>query len=184
MLSINEKLKKHLPPLIREDSLVCSLTKASGEELNQVNNEIQLAYKEFFLDTATGIGLEALEHRLGIVVDRSKPIEQRRSLVKARRRSRKKVSLSVIDSICEAWINGLVDTSISGNKIIVKFVSIGGVPDKLEDLQETLQKSLPTHLDLKWEFTYLTWFMYEAYNQTWDEWDALGLSWDELEVFI
>lgn len=184
MSNIAENLKNHLPPLIRKDDFVDSIAKSSGAELGRINDEIQLTYKEFFLDTATGIGLEALEHRLGIVVDHLKPIEQRRSLVKARRRSRKKVSLSVIDSICEAWINGLVDTSITGSKIKVKFVSVGGVPDKLEDLQETLQKSMPSHLDIEWEFTYLTWFMYESYNQSWDEWDKLGLSWDELEVFI
>ena len=157
---------------------------SSSLELDKVENEIILTHKEFFLDTAVGPGLEALEHRLGIVIDKSKPLDQRRSLIKARIKSKQKIGLSSINNICQAWVNGSVDANVIGSKIIVKFISVGGIPSGLDDLQDTLKKIIPTHLDIDWEFTYLTWDMYETHDMNWDEWEALNLSWDELEIYI
>lgn len=183
-MDYKKNLIGHIQSILKSDEFTNDLFDSISIELNNTSHQLELTFQELFIDSATGDGIVALEKRLGIVTDILKPIEQRRSLLKARLRGRKKVSISVVDSICEAWINGEVDTSIISNKIKVVFISIGGIPDKLSDLEETLYKLIPTHLEIEWEFTYLTWDKLESYNLDWDEFETLNLNWNELEVYI
>lgn len=170
-----------VPTLMRKDPLINDIYQSINTVINNMDGDIQSVFNERFVDYATGKGLEFLEYRLGISTDPFKSLDQRRSLIKARLKSKGKVKLSKIDNICESWINGQVDTSISEDGIIVKFVSVGGQPDGVDDLKKTLMSIIPSHFKIEWEYTYLTWDMFEAYDWTWDEFEAQNLTWTELE---
>jgi len=173
-----------LPPVIRSDELLNDLYQTIDQVIRSLDTKIEVVFNERFVDHAVGPGLLYLESRLGIDTDFLKPLDQRRALIKARLKSRGKVSLSKIDNICESWINGQVDTSINQDKINIKFVSIGGIPEGVADLEQTLKDIIPSHLGITWEYTYITWDMFESHNWTFNQFEAQNLTWDELEKLV
>ena len=42
---------------------------------------------------------------------------------------------------------------------------------------------IPAHLDITYEFTYLTWAEFDNYNKIWQEWDNLNLTWKDFEKY-
>jgi len=173
-----------IPPLLRSDELLNDLYQAIDQVIRKLDTRTEVVFNEKFVDHAVGAGLLYLEVRLGIKTDLLKPLDQRRALIKARLKSKGKINLSKIDNICESWINGQVDSSISGSKIYVKFISVGGIPEGIEDLEATLLDIIPAHLKINLEYSFMTWDMLEAHNWTWDELESQNLTWDELEILV
>jgi|GEM_PF-1891395 len=173
-----------IPPIMRSDILLNELYKSIDQVLSTLDSRIDVVFNERFVDHATGLGLVYLEERLGITTDLNKPLVQRRSLIKARLKVKGKINLAKIDNICDSWINGQVDTSISGNTINVKFVSVGGIPQGVSDLEKTLLEIIPSHLKINWQYSFMTWDMFESHNWTYDEFESQNLNWDELEKFV
>lgn len=173
-----------IPPVRRNDSLLNEIYFAVDKLVGKLDSNIDLVFNERFVDLANGIGLQYFEERLGIKTDNSKPLDQRRSLIKARLRVKGKISLKKVQSICESWVNGSTTPSISGSTITIKFVSVGGVPEGIADLEKTLLDTIPTQLNVVWEFSYMTWDMFESHNWSWDEFESQNLTWDELEILV
>lgn len=173
-----------IPPLSRNDPLLNEIYSAINKLVGKLNSNIDVVFNERFVDLANGIGLQYFEERLGIKTDASKPLGQRRSLIKARLRVKGKISLKKVQNICESWVNGSITPSISGSTIKIKFVSFGGVPEGIVDLEKTLFNTIPTHLNVAWEFSYMTWDMFESHNWSWDEFESQNLTWDELEILV
>ena len=173
-----------IPPIMRNDDLLKELFKSIDQVLNALDSRIDVVFNERFVDYATGLGLEYLEARLGITTDSNKSLDQRRALIKARLKSKGKINLAKVDNICESWINGQVDTSISGSMINVKFVSVGGIPEGVSDLEKTLLNIIPSHLKINWQYSFMTWDMFESYNWSFDEFESQNLNWDELEKLV
>lgn len=173
-----------IPPILRSDELLNDLYQSIDQAIRKLDTRIEVVFNEKFVDHAVGTGLLYLEARLGIKTDILKAIDQRRALIKARLKSKGKINLSKVDNVCESWINGQVDTSIVGDVINVKFVSIGGIPEGVNDLEKTILDIIPTHLNINWEYSFITWDMFESHNWTWEELESQDLNWDELEAFV
>lgn len=180
-LNNHKELVKKLHQLHRNDDYINNILSSYADEGIKLKSAVNQCNDERFLDTASEEGLKAYEYRLGIVSDTNKSIEQRRALVRARLRTKKKTSLSMIKSMAEAWIDGTVEASMQGSAITIKFTSIGGEPDNLIDLKNSIKLVSPCHLKLNWEFSYLTWDLFESFDWTWDEFESQDLTWDELE---
>jgi hypothetical protein len=129
------------------------ITKVEGKQFADLTLHIQDALNQFFIDKSTW-GVEKWEEILEIPTDSSKPIEQRRSLVKAKRRGTGKVDSRLIKNVADAYTNGAVEVLFDG-KIHVKFTSFYGVPSNLEDLEHALRVVIPSHLGLVFEYSYL-----------------------------
>lgn len=173
-----------IPPILRSDELLNDLYQSIDQALRKLDTRIEVVINEKFVDHAVGAGLLYLEVRLGIKTDLLKALDQRRALIKARLKSKGKINLSKVDNVCESWINGQVNTSIAGDVINVKFISVGGIPEGVKDLEATLLDIIPTHLKINWEYSFMTWDMLESHNWTWDELESQNLTWDELERLV
>lgn len=173
-----------MPAVMRQDDLLNEFFTSIDNALRKRDTKMNVVFNERFVDRATNLGLKYLEVRLGIVNDSSKSLDHRRALIKARLKSKGKINLSKVDNICESWINGQVDTSLSGSTINVKFVSIGGIPEGVSDLEKTLLNIIPSHLKINWQYTFMTWNMFELYNWSFEEFESQNLSWDELEKLV
>ncbi|BEP28823.1 putative phage tail protein [Helicovermis profundi] len=149
MTNYKEKLINHLSKILREDEIANSLFDSISKELMNIDKKINLSFCEFFVDTAIGSGLTSFEKRLGIETNILSSVDQRRNLIKARLRGRKKISLSIINSICEVWINGEASSDISENIISINLRSFGGVSDDFENLEKTILKLIPCSLAVK-----------------------------------
>jgi hypothetical protein len=125
--------------------------------LDLVNADINDVLAQFYVDTATW-GLANWERICGISTDESKPIDQRRSVVKSKLRGIGTVTVGLIESVAESYSNGdvAVIEDNANYTVTIKFVSTLGVPPNMADIQNALREIIPAHLAINYEFTYAT----------------------------
>lgn len=170
-----------MPTDMRSSKWLQSVFQVIGKEFSGKEVILHDLEKQMSIDTATW-GLIFFEQELGIKTDLNKPYEERRAIIKSKRRGRGKVDRALIKNVADAYTNG--DVSVTFNKAIeIAFTSVKGIPPNLSDLEEALENIKPAHLRIAYTFIYMTWNQFEGYNKTWDEWEALKLTWDELETY-
>jgi hypothetical protein len=127
-----------------------------AELLDQIHADMYDVLAQFFVDTATW-GLASWERIFGLPTDETKPIEERRSLIKARMRGTGTVTKTMVENVAESWYGGDVEVTENPAEytITVKFVSSYGVPTNLNDVEKALRELIPAHLAINFEFTYL-----------------------------
>ncbi|SCY92924.1 YmfQ family protein [Alkaliphilus peptidifermentans] len=178
---MGSKMITYLPLFMRKSKIYKEIFNSEEKQLMLLEADIKDIKKQLNIDTATW-ALSIYEEELGIKTDLNKTFEERRSIVKSKWRGTGKVDARLIQVVAEAYSNGEVAVSFDGS-IIVKFVGARGIPPNIEDLEKAINDIKPAHLPFRFQFTYLTWSEFDAYNKTWDEWDSLNLTWDELETY-
>lgn len=141
-------------------------------------------FNQFFVSTATW-GLDEWERLVGLETDYKLSYETRRSNVMAEMRRRDITTVQAIKTVAEAYSNGECEVveHFGEYRFTIKFIGAKGIPEALSELDKVIWKMKPAHLGHDYEYSFLTWDEFDAYNKTWDEWDALDLTWDELEVY-
>jgi len=177
-------LISYLPPYYQNVKEMVAIQNTLAQELGQINIDIEDLIKQCFVDTATW-GLEIWERILGIQTDKTKPLDQRRSMIKAKMRGAGTVNIEQIKNIAAAFLNGQVDVqeNFASYSIDIIFTDYQGVPPNRDDLTATLRQLMPAHLEINYILYYLIWDGLDAKAWTWDELDTLNLTWDDLEVY-
>jgi hypothetical protein len=133
-----------------------ALIKSEATEFERVHSKVADVLAQFFIDTATW-GLANWEQIVGVTTDESKPIDQRRSVVKSKLRGVGTVSVELIKNVVESWYGGEVDVTQEPAQylVTVKFVSSYGVPENLADVERILRDIIPAHLKLVFAFRFV-----------------------------
>lgn len=147
------KLLGYLPPYERESKVFQEIMKAEQIEFDKLGFDIAELEKQLSIDTATW-GLEIYEKELGIKTNLSKPINERRSVIKSKWRGTGKVDRYLIKTVVDAYTNGEVEVGFDGN-IIVKFTSVLGTPPNIEDAENAVKEISPAHLRIIYGYMYL-----------------------------
>lgn len=149
-------LFQYLPNYYQDIREFQTLIGTENEEVEQLSATIDEVLKQFYVDTATW-GLANWERICGIPIDESKPVEQRRSVIKSKLRGIGTVTVALIKNVAESWYNGEVEVTEQPSlyTVKIKFVSKLGVPSNLADIQNALREILPAHLAINFEFSYL-----------------------------
>lgn len=169
---------------MREDPIINELAKVSGAVLDESKESaLDLNDNLYFIDSATW-GLIEFEKELAIDTDFEKSYDLRRSLIQAKNVGAGKLTLDVIDSICDSWKKSDVDVTFEDGNINIKFVDTGGVPEGLEDLKKQIEDIKPAHIPVIWLFSYLTFNLLESLFTDWNNLESQNLTWDELELKV
>ena len=184
MADLNNKLLEYLPGFLQKPREIKVLCDTQQVEFDTLEACIVDVFNQRFIDKATW-GLALWEKTYGVETDESKPLDQRRSVVKAKMRGSGVVTKDMIKNIAAAFLNGQVEVAenFEAVSIDITFTDYAGVPPNRDDLTKTLRELIPAHLGINYILEYLTWDAMDALNLTWDELDALNLTWDELEVY-
>lgn len=176
------ELFSYLPAYYETSRVMQADMDAKGSEMDALYLALNAAADQFFVRTATW-GLDRWEAELGIATDRTKPLEQRRAVLESKLRGAGTFSGRLVKNVAEAYDGGTVDVSFQseGWCFTVKFIDTMGIPPNLEDLKAAIEEIKPAHLEVEYQFTYLTWDDLDAANVTWDQTDLLNKTWDEWE---
>ncbi|MCJ8008891.1 YmfQ family protein [Lederbergia wuyishanensis] len=158
---MKDELKKELPRFYEGIKDFQELIKVEGKELANLNNLIDDAVDQLFIETSTW-GLARWEKVFGIITDESKPLDQRRSFVKSKIRGAGVTNVELVKEVAESWYNGEVEVIEEPSKVSIKFNSNYGVPSNLPDVQSALREILPAHLFV--EFLYKYFLIGEIHN--------------------
>jgi hypothetical protein len=173
-----------LPPYYESIHEMRIIEQTEGTEIDGLLQSMAEVLDQAFIDTVSW-GMDRWESELGIPINISKPIEQRRSVVLSKRRGYGTVTVSLVKNVAEAYANGEVSvTEDNANYlVIITFISIHGIPENLTDIKNALRELIPAHLDISYAYNYFIWDELDALGKTWDQTDALGLTWDQWEVY-
>jgi hypothetical protein len=151
-----ERLRGHLPDYYAEIVEMDTLTATEGVEFDALYSDIETLLNEAYPETST-IFLDRYEKDLQIVVDASKPVDQRRSVIISKMRGSGKVSGSMIKNVAQAYDGGTVGVAVDvpHYTIIITFIDTVGIPQNLDDLKQALEDIKPAHMTLEYKFRYL-----------------------------
>ena len=169
----------YLPIYYRDSKVMMELLKAFTDEINKNDYSISDIENQFFINTATW-GLDIWEKEWGIYTDHSKPFEERREVIKAKRLGMGTCTIEMIKNTALAYTNADVEV-IEHNEnymFVVKFVSVKGIPPNITDFKNTIDTIKPAHLAYRLEYTYTVWN--DLTGKTWDE--LKGHTWDEIKT--
>ncbi len=145
-----------LPEVLRNSPDFQEMCRVEGKIWDRLETHIAEVLDNTLIDRATW-GLNILEKEYRIMPDLSKPIEQRRSILKARKRGNGTLSARLIKSVAESFKNGSVSVQpLKGEStFLITFNDNYGIPENLEDIQNALRKILPAHRLVRFQFRYL-----------------------------
>jgi hypothetical protein len=104
------------------------------------------------VDTATW-GLAFFENDYGIKIDESKPLADRRALIKSKMRGSGTVTSSLMKNVALSFTGGEIDVGFN-RKITIAFTDIVGTPPYLQDFKDAIEEIKPAFLDVIYEFLY------------------------------
>ena len=174
-------LNGYLPRYYEEIREAQAIVSADESAINQLNADIDDVLAQFFVDTATW-GLANWERICGISTDETKPIDQRRSVVKSKLRGIGTVTVGLIESVAESYANGDVEV-IEDNAnytIAIKFVGKLGVPPNLDDIKKALRDIIPAHLVVNYVFTYVTYDQLKTQFASYSAMASSGKTYDDI----
>ncbi|WP_271751359.1 YmfQ family protein [Cohnella sp. JJ-181] len=152
-----QQMLGYLPGYYASSRVMRSLMESQGIEMDQLQRALDETLAQFFVDTATW-GLNRWESDLGIATDPSKPLDQRRSLVKSKLRGTGTVTVALMRSVAESFDNGSIEVTQQPSlcTVTIRFVDTVGRPPNLDDIKDALNAIVPAHLAVSYSFRYLT----------------------------
>lgn len=149
----NEYMKSCMPSFITESKIFGNIYDAEYREFDTLEKKIEDLNNQLSIDTATW-ALSIYENEMGIKTESTKSFDERRAVIKSKWRGTGKIDGKLIKMVADAYTNGQVDVTFDG-KINIKFNSIIGIPNNLDDLKKALEDIKPVNLRLEYIFSYL-----------------------------
>lgn len=177
MFNILDMYPEHL-----KNKTIKEILRVEQEQLELEEKAINNLIREFFIDTAVH-SLDIWSKFAGIEDDPLLELDIRRSNIKAALKSKETTTIEVIKSTAESYSNGTCEVieDYANYKFTVKFISVIGVPKKINEIKKIIDKVKPAHIDYDFEFKYRTWDDIKAYNKTWNKWKNLRKTWKDLK---
>lgn len=138
------KLLEYLMPSIQELKHFQELTEAEIPEFNKLELDLEDLNRQFFIDTATW-GLSVYEKELGIPINPSKSLDERRSIIKAKWRGTGKVDAEMIKAIISFFTNTPVKIEFDG-QINIVFEGFNNTQINNKDMLNAIGGVQPAHL--------------------------------------
>lgn len=153
-----ERLMQHIPKYYRDIVEIEELQNAIDLQLDELDIMSNEVLKQFFIYTATW-SLPIWERIFGLTVgDTTSNIKERRENIISKLRSYGTTTKEMIARVAKAFTNGEIEV-IEDNpnySFTIKFTSIVGIPDNLENFKKVVATIKPAHLNFNVEFRYNT----------------------------
>lgn len=176
MINLLEFYPDHL-----HNKTIKEILKVEQYQLELEEKAIDNLIREFFIDTAT-FSLDTWAKFAGIEDNPLLDIDTRRSNIKAALKAKETTTVEVIKSIAESYSNGTCEVieHYDEYRFTIKFISIVGVPKRIDEIKKIIDKIKPAHLAYDFEFKYRTWGDIKNIGKTYSEWKTEGKTWNDL----
>ena len=153
-----ERLMQHMPKYYRDIVEIEELQNAIDLQLDELDIMSNEVLKQFFIYTATW-SLPIWERIFGLTVgDTTGNLKERRENIISKLRSYGTTTKEMIARVAKAFTNGEIEVieDNSNYSFTIKFTSIVGIPDNLENFKKVVDTIKPAHLNFNVEFRYNT----------------------------
>lgn len=177
------ELMKYLPSFYYNSEEVKNIQASIGVENDNLRVAIIDLLSQLFVESATW-GLDHWEMYLGIEVDRTEAVVNRRSRIMTRLRGQGTTTKEMIKNVCRSFTGGEVDIieNSSDYSFIIKFIDIKGIPGNIDYLAKSIEEIKPAHLYFSFEYKYNTWWVLEETGNTWEYYELQMKTWEEVST--
>lgn len=135
-----------------------------------------------FIDTATW-GLAIWEEEYGIITNITYSYEERREILKAKKRGQGTTTIAMLKNIAEAFSGGEVniETYNEDYYFVVHFIGVKGIPKNMSAFIKAIEDVKPAHLNYQFKYTYTTWQQIKDKVFTWNS--TFDKTWDQIKVY-
>lgn len=171
------KLTNYVEEHIFKGKIFTKIFASQQAQIDKLNNDLDDLLNQAFICSATW-GLKYWENELNIIVDETDSYENRRSRCFAQIRGTGNCTIDYMKQVALSYQCGDIEIieDFENYRFTVKFVNKRGIPEKIDDLKKTLRLISPAHLDIEYEFNYLTWGELKEYRYG----ELLMFSWQEI----
>lgn len=176
-------LTKYVPSFIYENiEDMKSIYKSQGEELGRLLYYLEDLKNQLFIDTATW-GLTLWEKEFGIETNLNYSYEQRREVLKAKKRGQGTCTVELIKNVAESFSGGEVNVIENTDlwTFTIQFVGVKGIPKNMQGLINAIDDIKPAHLIYDFKYTYTSWNYLDSKNLDYNTLD--NIMWDNLEIY-
>jgi Uncharacterized protein conserved in bacteria (DUF2313). len=173
---------RYMPDYYITSKVMKELEHSNSLELGRLNYKIKDIKNQLWIDTATW-GLTYWENEYGIETNLSLGYEQRREVLKAKKRGQGTTTKQMIKNVAETFSGGEVNI-IQDNPnyaFVVQFVGVKGIPKNMQLFKDMLENIKPAHLGYTIKYTYTVWNVLKENKLTCN--NAKLKTWDELKVY-
>ncbi|WP_152397550.1 YmfQ family protein [Paenibacillus guangzhouensis] len=155
----NNPLRRYVPEFVSGSRILGGMLDSQYQENQELTASIDEVLDQFYIETATW-GLDRWERMCGIATDPSKPLDQRRSVIKSKLRGIGTVTVDLVKNVAEAFANGQVDVQedVAKYTITVTFVGKLGIPPNMEDITHALRDIIPAHLGIEYVYKFYPYY--------------------------
>ena len=156
-----------------------------GAALDGVEDALEYTQREMLLLTAEDEGLQAVESLLMRPPVASSLEDRRAALAALLRIGGDSFTLAAInDTLKGCGVNAVAGETGAPGRVVVAFPDVPGIPEGFAELREIIERILPAHLGVEYDFWYVTWGELEDRFATWGDIEAVGPTWEELEKMV
>ncbi|CUU46997.1 YmfQ family protein [Clostridium beijerinckii] len=175
-------LTKYVPPFVIEIPEMKASYDVQGTELGGFLYYSDDVKNQLHIDTAAW-GLVYWEERYGIETNLDLSYEQRREMVKAKKRGQGTTTMQMIKNVAEVFSGGEVNVIENTGPYIftIQFVGVKGIPRNMQAFINMLEDIKPAHLGYEFKYTYTVWSFLKEKKLTWN--NSKAKTWDQLKVY-
>lgn len=151
-------LLEYLPGQYRASPEVRAMEGALDRQAQELWRARDGLFDQLDVSTATW-GLEAWERALGLAVEVSRPVDERRSRILSKLRGQGTTTIAMIKNVAESFSNGAVDVLEHPGeyRFDIRFTGTIGIPPNMDDLTAAVEEIKPAHLDYDYIIIFRTW---------------------------
>lgn len=155
-MSMSRPFMDYLPDYYQGVIEMEEIAKAVDIKIEEIENAILDTLNQAHIETATW-GLAKWEKDLAVTTIEGKPLDQRRSVLIAKRRGYGKVSASMLKSVAESYENGRIDVVVYylAGQIDITFNDNLGTPPNIQDVMNAINQIKPAHYGVAYHYRYL-----------------------------
>lgn len=155
---------------------------SEGRALDAVAGVLSALQEDMHLKTAGAETLAQWQALLGCYSASRTTTAQREALAALFRVGEDSFTLAAAnDALQGCGVPALVEETGDPLKLKVTFPATGGVPADFDQMRETVERLLPCHVQIQFQFTPLTWNQLETQYVTWDDLEQVG-RWKDFEA--
>lgn len=155
-----EELRAYYPVFYWRVKEMMAILKAYGELLDHTQNKVETLYANCFIETADEATIGRLEAFLGIIMDRTRTIEERRRMLTSYFSGFGKISASTIREMIKSYTGADVDITFEpfdeagNNRLDIFFMRGASEILYVSDILFLLQRRIPAHIEYRAICTY------------------------------
>ena len=154
-MTVKEYALRQLHWLIQKDPWVQEVMLAAGASLDQVAERILAIWNSDDFSQLNAAQCAEYEALLGLTADPGTSLPDRRAAIQAAWNIAQKPSLEGIQGVCDGWQAGGILASYEDGTLTLTFLGEVGIPDNLDALKSAVEKTVPAHLAVVYDFKFL-----------------------------